>query len=142
MGSLRLGSVSNTPWLVKIGNHSVKMDFSFSNLSNEDRLFLAVPPSKPAVQSYTVVGGRIVASSQGHFPVNGQKLMMKLESMTSAMMNMDVSMEEEMEEETDQTKQFAHPTRGNAPTDCSLPHQLQEQQSQKQEHQIFNRTFK
>ena len=73
------------------------MNFSFSNLSNEDRLFLAVPPSKPAVQSYTVVGGRIVASSQGHFPVNGQQLMMQLDSMTSAMMNMDVSMEEEME---------------------------------------------
>ena len=117
------------------------MDFSFSNLSNEDRLFLAVPPSKPAVQSYTVVGGRIVASSQGHFPVNGQQLMMQLDSMTSAMMNMDVSMKEEMEEETDQIKQFAHPTGGNVPAHCSLPHQLQEQQSQKQEHQNFQQNI-
>ena len=73
------------------------MDYGFSNLSSEDRLFLSVPPSRPAEASYTVVGGRIVASSQGHFPLNGQQLMMQLDSLTSAMMDMDVSMEEEME---------------------------------------------
>ena len=75
------------------------MDYGSSNLSSEDRLFLSVPPSRPAaaIASYTVVGGRIVASSQGHFPLNGQQLMMQLDSLTSAMMDMDVSMEEEME---------------------------------------------
>ena len=75
------------------------MDYGSSNLSSEDRLFLSVPPSRPAaaIASYTVVGGRIVASSQGHFPLNGQQLMMQLDSLTSAMMDMDVSVEEEME---------------------------------------------
>ena len=73
------------------------MDYSFRNLSNEDRLFLAVPPSRPPTASYTVVGGRIVASSLGQFPVNGQQLMMQLDSLTSSMMDMNVSLEDEME---------------------------------------------
>ena len=64
----------------------------FRNISNEDHLFLAVPPSGPPV-----VGGRIVASSQGQFPGNGQHLMMQLDSLTSAMMDMNVSMKDEME---------------------------------------------
>ena len=72
------------------------MDYSFRKLSNEDRLFLAVPPSRPAVSTYTVVGGRIVASSQGQFPINGQQLMMQLDSLTSSMMDMNVSMDDEI----------------------------------------------
>ena len=73
------------------------MDYSFNNLSNEDRLFLAVPPSRP-VSSLTVVGGRVVASSQAsQFPVNGQQLMMQLDNLTNAMMGMNVTMEEGME---------------------------------------------
>ena len=40
------------------------------------------------------MGGRIVASS---FPVNGQQLMMQVDSLTSAMMDMNVTMEEDME---------------------------------------------
>jgi hypothetical protein len=75
----------------------MEMDYSSRNLSNEDRLFLAVPPSRPPTSSYTVVGSRIVASSQGQFPVNGQQLMMQLDSITSSMMDMNVSMEDEME---------------------------------------------
>ena len=72
------------------------MDYSISNLSNEDRLFLAVPPSRP-VSTLTVVGGKVVASSHGQFPVNGQQLMMQLDSLTSAMMDMEVTVEEDME---------------------------------------------
>ena len=69
----------------------------FRNISNEDHLFLAVPPSGPPVSSYKVVGGRIVVSSQGQSPGNGQQLMMQLDSLTSAMMDMNVSMEDRME---------------------------------------------
>ena len=67
------------------------MDFSFRNLSNEERLFLAVPPSKPSVASYSVEGGRTDTSSGGPFLINGQQLMMQLDCLTSAMMDMDVS---------------------------------------------------
>merc|ERR1712186_46387 len=108
------------------------MDYGFSNLSNEDRLFLAVPPSKPAVQSYTVVGGRIVAASQGNFHLNGQQLMMQLDSLTSAMMDMDVSMEEEMEEETTDGRHTTHSERENVQTHDSLHHQHQQQQQQQE----------
>ena len=64
----------------------------FRNISNEDHLFLAIPPSVPPV-----VGGRTIISSPGHIPVNGQQLMMQLDSLTSSMMDMNVSMEDEME---------------------------------------------
>merc|ERR1712106_392902 len=115
------------------------MDYGSSNLSSEDRLFLSVPPSRPtvAIASYTVVGGRIVASSQGHFPLNGQQLMMQLDSLTSAMMDMDVSMEEEMEAETAQSGQIQQLAGDKpAPDDLQIKHQQQEQQQGKMQQQV------
>merc|ERR1712096_527186 len=65
----------------------------------------------------TVVGGRVVTSSyssNGQFPINGQQLMMQLESLTSSMMDMavttdEVEMEEVIEENVQETK-TASPT--------------------------------
>ena len=55
----------------------------------------------PGHQVLTVVGGKIISSSfhsHGQFPVNGQQLMMQLDSLTSCMMDMVVTTEEvEME---------------------------------------------
>ena len=53
----------------------------------------------------TVVGGRVVSSSHGQFPVNGQQLMMQLDSLTCAMTDMAVSTEEEMETASNQTEE-------------------------------------
>ena len=48
-------------------------------------------------QILTVVGGRVVSSSHGQFPINGQQLMMQLDSLTCAMTDMAVTTDEEME---------------------------------------------
>eukprot|EP00092_Neocalanus_flemingeri_P002690 GFUD01002880.1.p1 GENE.GFUD01002880.1~~GFUD01002880.1.p1 ORF type:complete len:148 (-),score=59.79 GFUD01002880.1:88-531(-) len=51
-------------------------------------------------QVLTVVGGRVMAgsySSNVPFALNGQQLMMQLDSLTSAMTDMTVTQEEEME---------------------------------------------
>ena len=51
----------------------------------------------PGHQVLTVVGGKIISSSfssHGKFPVNGQQLMMQLDSLTSCMMDMVVTSEE------------------------------------------------
>eukprot|EP00090_Calanus_glacialis_P002020 TRINITY_DN11519_c0_g1_i2.p1 TRINITY_DN11519_c0_g1~~TRINITY_DN11519_c0_g1_i2.p1 ORF type:complete len:150 (-),score=49.72 TRINITY_DN11519_c0_g1_i2:65-514(-) len=109
------------------------MDYSFRNLSNEDRLFLAVPPCRPAVSSYTVVGGRIVASSQGQFPVNGQQLMMQLDSLTSSMMEMNVSMDDEMEDMTEETVHNRESTQPNKDRNKSHQQQQHEQQMMQQQ---------
>ena len=69
------------------------MDYSTNHLSNEDRLFMTTKP--PPVFSLTVVGGRVVASSHGQIPDNGQQFMTQLDSLTSAMMDMAVNREKE-----------------------------------------------
>jgi len=81
------------------------MDFSYqpNNLPSVNPLYFSNPP--PMGQVLTVVGGRVVASSQGQFPINGQQLMMQLDSLTCAMTDMTVTTEEEMEETTNQTEQ-------------------------------------
>ena len=48
------------------------------------------------------MGGKVVSSSQRQFPVNGQQLMMQLETMTSAMTDMTVTSYEEKMETGDQ----------------------------------------
>lgn len=59
------------------------------HMSNEDRLFMSPvrPQSAPAM---TVVGGRIVPSTNKSFPLNGQQLQMQLDDLTSAMTDMVV----------------------------------------------------
>eukprot|EP00092_Neocalanus_flemingeri_P066192 GFUD01080611.1.p1 GENE.GFUD01080611.1~~GFUD01080611.1.p1 ORF type:complete len:194 (-),score=70.78 GFUD01080611.1:77-658(-) len=81
----------------------INMDITCNQL-NADQMF-------PRAQVLTVVGGRVVTScsSNGQFPLNGQQLMMQLDSLTSSMMDMavnteEVEMEEVDEENTQQTK--------------------------------------
>merc|ERR1712106_117542 len=112
------------------------MDFSFRNLSNEERLFLAVPPAaKPSVASYRVEGCRTDTSSGGPVRINGQQLMMQVDCLTSAMMDMDVSVVEEMENETVQHGTIQQSSGGNVQykqLDENIQNQQQEQkQSQK-----------
>merc|ERR1711892_781944 len=58
----------------------------------------------PMGQVLTVMGGRVVSSSNGQYPVNGQQLMMQLDSLTCAMTDMAVTNnEEEMETAENQT---------------------------------------
>jgi hypothetical protein len=114
----------------------IEMDYSSRNLSNEDRLFQAVPPSRPPVSGYTVVGGRIVAYSQGHFPVNGQQLMMQLDSLTSLMMDMNVSMEDKMEViRSDETESNRESTQSNK--DANKSHQQQQHEHQMMQQQQY-----
>merc|ERR1712243_350165 len=88
----------------------------------------------------TVVGGRIVASS---FPVNGQQLMMQVDSLTSAMMDMNVAMEEDMEDATKEGGQNKDSKRSLAMLPQQEEMQQQEQyhlqlsQYQQQQQQIF-----
>ena len=60
----------------------------------------------PMGQVLTVIGGRVVSSSNGQYPVNGQQLMLQLDSLTCAMTDMAVTNnEEEMETAEHQTDQ-------------------------------------
>eukprot|EP00092_Neocalanus_flemingeri_P102959 GFUD01131697.1.p1 GENE.GFUD01131697.1~~GFUD01131697.1.p1 ORF type:complete len:194 (-),score=76.22 GFUD01131697.1:167-748(-) len=71
----------------------INMDITCNQL-NADQMF-------PRAQVLTVVGGRVITScsSNGQFHLNGQQLMMQLDSLTSSMMDMAVNTEEvEMEE--------------------------------------------
>merc|ERR1711970_314711 len=75
------------------------MNYSNTHLSNEDRLFMAMPPARPSpVFSLTVVGGKVVANSNGQFPINGQQLMMQEDRLTSAMMDMQMDKDKDMQE--------------------------------------------
>merc|ERR1719370_1871573 len=87
----------------------------------------------PGTISYTVGGGRIVASSQSNFPVNGQQLMMQVDSLTSAMMDMNVTMEDDME---DTAKESAQNKDANlALKILTTGQQLQHQQEIRQQEQ-------
>eukprot|EP00092_Neocalanus_flemingeri_P030154 GFUD01032732.1.p1 GENE.GFUD01032732.1~~GFUD01032732.1.p1 ORF type:complete len:186 (-),score=73.10 GFUD01032732.1:167-724(-) len=74
----------------------INMDITCNQL-NADQMF-------PRAQVLTVVGGRVVTScsSNGQFPLNGQQLMMQLDSLTSSMMDMAVNTEEVEMEEVDE----------------------------------------
>eukprot|EP00092_Neocalanus_flemingeri_P089353 GFUD01113063.1.p1 GENE.GFUD01113063.1~~GFUD01113063.1.p1 ORF type:complete len:177 (+),score=68.98 GFUD01113063.1:50-580(+) len=74
----------------------INMDIPCNQL-NADQMF-------PRAQVLTVVSGRVVTScsSNGQFPLNGQQLMMQLDSLTSSMMDMAVNTEEVEMEEVDE----------------------------------------
>eukprot|EP00092_Neocalanus_flemingeri_P014884 GFUD01016075.1.p1 GENE.GFUD01016075.1~~GFUD01016075.1.p1 ORF type:complete len:159 (-),score=60.09 GFUD01016075.1:142-618(-) len=80
------------------------MDLSYhpSHLPNVNPQFLPNPPTMGQV--LTVVGGRVV-SRNSQFPINGQQLMMQVDSLTCAMTDMTVTTEEGMEETSNETEQ-------------------------------------
>merc|ERR1712215_616212 len=97
-----MGSLPQYTVCTSCGSKSYTMNYSNKHLSNEDRLFMAMPPARPSpVFSLTVVGGKVVATSQGQFPVNGQQLMMQVDRLTSAMMDMQMDRDEDMQEAND-----------------------------------------
>ena len=54
-------------------------------------LFHTAPSARAATTSFTVLGGRIVASSQDNF--HGQQVKTQVDTLTTAMMSMNMSME-------------------------------------------------
>merc|ERR1711887_469979 len=94
-----MGSMGQHIVCTSCGSKFNTMNHSSTHLSNEDRLFMAMPPARPSpVFSLTVVGGKVVATSQGQFPVNGQQLTMQVDRLTSAMMDMQMDKDEDMQE--------------------------------------------
>merc|ERR1712215_378109 len=92
-----MGSLPQYTVCTSCGSKSYTMNYSNKHLSNEDRLFMAMPPARPSpVFSLTVVGGKVVANS------NGQQLMMQVDRLTSAMMDMQMDKDKDMQEANEQ----------------------------------------
>merc|ERR1711970_1234058 len=89
---------------------------------------LTMSISSSPTQGYilSIVGGRMVSARQGVFPVNGQQLMMQVDSLTCSMTGMTVNSNEEKMETGDQ-----EPLQQK----CYQQPELKQQQQQEQQQQ-------
>ena len=90
-----LGSVHSTHIIVHYRGDSLQLDTE----KKGHRYPSAIITMLPATPVLTVVGGKVITSysSNGQFPLNGQQLMMQLDSLTGAMTDMAVTTKDEME---------------------------------------------